>query len=112
MARRCVDEAGSCLPTSIRRPALVPPPGEKVELRTVPGDFRIIREIARGGMGVVFEAEQIFAKPPVTLEILPFAATLDSAHWQAPEKNGNSIWVRSHSSCPMRKSWRSRPLSS
>jgi serine/threonine protein kinase/Flp pilus assembly protein TadD len=41
------------------------------------GDFRIIREIGRGGMGMVFEAEQISLARRVALKVLPFAATMD-----------------------------------
>src|SRR6266851_246060 len=46
------------------------------------GDFRLIREIGRGGMGVVYEAEQISLGRRVALKILPFAAALDSRHLQ------------------------------
>jgi serine/threonine protein kinase len=42
------------------------------------GDFQIIRVIGRGGMGVVYEAEQLSLGRRVALKVLPFAATLDT----------------------------------
>jgi serine/threonine protein kinase len=41
------------------------------------GDFRLVREIGRGGMGVVYEAEQLSIGRTVALKILPFASMLD-----------------------------------
>jgi serine/threonine protein kinase len=46
------------------------------------GDFRIVRAIGRGGMGVVYEAVQLSLGRRVALKVLPFAATLDPKHLQ------------------------------
>ncbi|MCH2211001.1 MAG: serine/threonine protein kinase [Fuerstiella sp.] len=35
------------------------------------GEYRVVREISRGGMGIVFEAEQVSLKRRVALKVLP-----------------------------------------
>lgn len=57
-----------------------PPPVSDVLLdvshREMVGGFRVIREVGRGGMGVVFEAEEVALGRHVALKVLPRSALL------------------------------------
>ena len=55
------------------------------------GDFRIVREIGRGGMGVVYEAEQISLKRPVALKVLRFGGVADVEAMQRFQREAETI---------------------
>ncbi len=61
------------------------------------GDFRIVREIGKGGMGVVYEAEQLSLNRRVALKVLPFAAALDTRQLQRFKNEAQAAACLHHS---------------
>ena len=59
-----------------------PSPSDALAPDTVLGEFRLIREAGRGGMGIVYEAEQVPLARRVALKVLPSAAALDARRVQ------------------------------
>ena len=75
----CLD--GIELAHSLRPP--VPLSSPSPEFSAAPlGDFQILHEIGRGGMGVVYEAIQLSLGRRIALKVLPFASSLDAKHLQ------------------------------
>ena len=54
------------------------------------GDYRIIREIGRGGMGVVYEAEQVSLGRHVALKVLPQQLLVDARTKQRFEREARA----------------------
>jgi tetratricopeptide (TPR) repeat protein len=60
------------------------------------GDYRILREVGRGGMGIVYEAEQVSLGRRVALKILPFAAILDPRQLQRFQREAHAAALLHH----------------
>src|SRR5947209_7241219 len=54
------------------------------------GDFRILREVGKGGMGIVYEAEQVSLGRHVALKVLPRNLLLDAKAKRRFEREAKS----------------------
>jgi len=79
---RAAVDSPSAATLLLRRAAAPLPEGAKEEGLGQLGDFQLLHELGRGGMGVVYEAEQISLRRRVALKMLPFAAALDPRQLQ------------------------------
>jgi hypothetical protein len=55
------------------------------------GDFRILHEIGRGGMGVVYEAEQLSLHRRVALKVLRFGGVVDEAAMRRFQREAETV---------------------
>lgn len=60
------------------------------------GDFNVLREIGRGGMGIVYEAEQLSLGRRVALKVLPFAAVLGETQLQRFKNEARAAATLNH----------------
>src|SRR5262245_56788602 len=60
------------------------------------GDFQLLREIGRGGMGVVYEAIQLSLGRRVGLKVLPFAAQMEPRHLQSMRTEDQAATALAH----------------
>jgi serine/threonine protein kinase len=78
---RHAEELRRLLPTIRMMGDLAGPAARDSELGSL-GDFQIIREAGRGGMGIIYEAVQVSLGRRVALKVLLNAAALDPRHLQ------------------------------
>ena len=55
------------------------------------GDFQIVREVGRGGMGVVYEAQQLSLRRKVALKVLRFAGVADQEAMERFQREAETV---------------------
>ncbi len=65
--------------------------GHATDLPPSLGEFQIIRELGRGGMGVVYEAEQIPLRRVVALKVLRFGVVADQEAMQRFQREAETV---------------------
>lgn len=71
--------------------------GDGLSLSIPLGDFQLKREIGRGGMGIVYEAEQLSLNRRVAVKVLPFASAFDARHLQRFRREAQAAAQLHHS---------------
>lgn len=60
------------------------------------GDFQLISEVGRGGMGIVYQAQQLSLQRRVAVKVLPFAGMLDSRQLQRFKNEAHAAALLDH----------------
>ena len=95
-------ELNALVPTLMSLQELADPSAQDVDKATsghqfgTIGDFRIVSEIGRGGMGIVYQAEQISLRRMVALKVLPYAAVLDPKQLQRFKNEAQAAALLQH----------------
>jgi serine/threonine protein kinase len=85
-----------CLQRVAGRELVRPRPAGPFDETTAIGDFRLLREVGRGGMGVVYEAHQLSLDRHVALKVLPCAAALDPRQLQRFKNEAHAAALLNH----------------
>lgn len=59
---------------------------------TTLGNYKVLRELGRGGMGVVYRGEQVSVNRAVTLKVLPASLTHDRSFVKRFIREGRVTW--------------------
>src|SRR6266545_3417661 len=78
-------------PAALESPGSGAPAGDEGPRLERLGDFRILREVGRGGMGVVYEAEQVALGRHVALKVLPRHALLDPRRLRRFQREARAV---------------------
>ncbi len=81
---------------STAAPHTGPPAGDALPSDTILGDYCLIREVGRGGMGVVYEARQISLGRRVAVKVLSGAGVLDPRRLQRFQIEAQAVAQLNH----------------